>query len=371
MNSIHRMTVLLGAALMSAGTVPAFAQGAQFQSPREIAAYLSERLPPFLKDDATRKRMVGDMLKVQLAPPLRSTFDPAKAIKLLLGDGSVLLSTDCRRTGTPVGERDAGDCTASIGDEAGAGAFSRLSYSKNLGFGNIKLIRRPAVPTQLPDPEKLPSPRISDATAYEEARKLLEELGLPQSELPDVPAGAKGGLPVRNLNVQGGGQQAYAPITLQKVVFLQRGFPLQTPIPAGPPGTLTHVPGPGRAVVMFGAEGLAGLAVHEWHELRLDPTITEGDTKTSQALVDEIAEDLFNEGVRSAVDVKFRPLIASEQRNQIGLLLPAVEVVVVPVPRDLDERSQNALAQRTTGGLIREYSLVERKEVTSTGRPGG
>jgi hypothetical protein len=371
MKPMHRITLLLCAALVLTGAGPAFAQRSEFQSPREIAAYLSERLPPFLKDDATRKRLVGEMLKVDLAPPLRSTFDPARAIKLLLGDGSVLLSTDCRRTGTPVGERDPGDCTASVGDETGAGAFSRLSYSKNLGFGNIKLVKRSAVPTQLPDPARLPSPAISDARAYEEARKLLAELGLPQSELPEVPAGAKGGLPVRNLNVRGGGQSVYAPITLQKVVFLRRGFPLLTPIPAGQEGTLTHVPGPGRAMVMFGADGLAGLSVQEWHELRLDPTITEGDTKTSQALVEEIAEDLFNEGVRSAVDVKFLPLIASEQRNQIGLLLPAVQVAVVPVPRDLDERSQNALARQATGGLVREYSLVERKEVTSTGRPGG
>lgn len=128
------------AAILAAGVAPAFAQSQEFQSPREVLNFLNERMPAFLKDDALRRQLVGDMLKVPLAPPLRTTFDPNKAIRGLLGDGTVLLSTDCRRTGTPVGERDPGDCTASIGDENGTGAFTRFSYSKSLGFGDRKSV---------------------------------------------------------------------------------------------------------------------------------------------------------------------------------------------------------------------------------------
>ena len=224
MKTIKHILPLLGAGLVLAGAGAPLAQGAEFQSPREIAAFLGERMPPFLKDEALRRRLVGDMLNVK---PTRLAFDANAAIKLLTGDGSVLLSTDCRRPGTPVGERDPGDCTASIGDETGPGEFSRLSYSKSIGFGNIKFIKRPAVPTQLPDPEKLPSPKLGDREAYDAARKLLVDLGLPLSELPDVPAGVPGGLPVRNLNVQGGGEKPLAPITIRKVVFQQRGFLLR------------------------------------------------------------------------------------------------------------------------------------------------
>jgi hypothetical protein len=371
MTTIKHILPLIGAGLALAGAGAPLAQGAEFKSAREIANFLGERMPPFLKDDALRKQLVGDMLSVK---PTRLAFDPNTAIKLLMGDGSVLPSTDCRRTGTPVGERDPGDCTASIGDEAGAGAFSRLSYSKSIGFGNIKFVKRPAVPTELPDPEKLPSPKLSDAEAYDAARKLLAELGLPRSELPDVPGNATGGLPVRNLIVQGGGEKPSAPIIVQKVVFQQRGFELGNKYSGGQGlPDLTHAPAPGKAMVMFDASGIAGVAVQGWADLRLEPGMTAEDSKSGEALMDEISEDLFNEGVRSAEDMKVGILIGMDQRNQIGLLLPAVQVAVVPggVLRNPSAAEQERLAGRTTGGLIKEYALVNRKQDSSAGRPRG
>lgn len=370
MKSLQHTLHWLGAGLVlvAAGSVHAQTQGGEFASSRELRAFLSERMPAFLKDD--NKALVAQLLKVPLAPPLRSTFDPNKAIKQLLGDGSVITSTDCKRTGTPVAERDPGDCTAAIGDEGGAGAFSRLSYSKSLGFGNIKFIKRPPVPTQLPDPAKLPSPKLSDGEAYDGARKFLADIfGLPDSEIPKPPGSAKG-LPVRNLNVQGGGEAKSLPITIQKTVFLQRGFPLANPIPIGN-FVLTHVPGPGKATVSFDADGIAGASVQGWHELRLDPAMDEGDAKSGGALLDEIADDLFADGVRSAADIKFGILISSEQRNQIALLLPAVQVQVLQAPKTLDEKGQEALAFKATGGVVKEYALVQRKPESAAGRPEG
>lgn len=364
-----------GLVLAAAGPVRAV----DFQSPREIAAFMKERMPAYLQDDATRKRLVGEMLKVPIATPLTQTFDPDRAIKALFGDGSVIPSPDCRRTGTPVGERDPGDCTASIGDENGRGAFSKLSYSKSRGFGNIEFLKRSPVPTQPPATTDLPSPKLSDGQYFDDALKFLgsviglpagRKYGSPQdiSEIPLPPAGAR--LPVRNLNVQGGGDEKTNPITIQKVVFVKRGFPLATPIPIGN-FQLTHLPGPGAAMVMFDANGISGLSVHDWQDLRIDPTMSPEDTKSSDALMEEIAEDLFNDGVRSASDLKFQALISSEQRNQIGLLLPAVQVAVIPslALKDPTEDEQAKLAGQTTGGLIKEYALVNRQEASNAGRP--
>jgi hypothetical protein len=372
MKRFHTAVPVILAGLILAAANPAFAQKREFQSKEDLAGFLRERMPDFLKSDEQLKGLVAQILKTPLAPPLRQTFDPNRALKTLIPDGTSVQSTDCRRTATPTGERDPCDCTATIGDENGPGAFTRFSYSKSIGFGNIKFVKRPPVPSQPPEPEQLPAVKVTDAQALEEALKLLTEtLGLPKSELPLPPAGAKGGLPVRNLNVQGGEDgKLGSPITIQKVVLLQRGFQLATPIPAGQ-GTLTHIPGPGRAMVMYGADGLAGLAVHGWQELRADPDMSEGDTKSGAQLMDEIAEDLFNEGVRSAADIKLGVLVGSDQRNQIGLLLPAVQVSVLPVPATLSEDEQRKLQGQTTAGLIREYSLVNRKEMTPTGRPRG
>ncbi|MEO8037806.1 MAG: hypothetical protein ABI794_03500 [Betaproteobacteria bacterium] len=370
----HTLRALAGGLVLAgAGTAFAQTQPDQFPSPRELRAFLAEHMPKFLSDDATRTRLVAEMLKVPIAPPLSTTFDPNKAIKQLFGDGSVTQSTDCRKVNTPAGERDPGDCTASVGDENGAGAFARLSYSKTRGFGNIKFVKRPPVPTALPDPLKLSPPKLTDAEAYDAARKFLgDTLGLPLAELPTGPAGRR--LPVRNLDVQGGGEQATAPITIQKVVFLQRGFPLSSPIAEGQ-GTLTHVPGPGKAMVMYDADGLAGAAVQGWVDLRLDPTLGPEDTKSSTALLDEISEDLFNEGVRAAADIKFGILISIDQRNQFALLLPAVQVAVMPTGDrpggKIDEKTQNALAGKATAGVIREYALVNLKPESNAFRPEG
>jgi hypothetical protein len=377
MNTIThtRHLTAAGLVLAAAGSV----QAADFQSSREIAAFLKERMPMYLQDDATRRRLVGEMLKVPIATPLTRSFDANRAVKALLGDGSVIPSADCRRTGSPVGERDPGDCTASIGDESGTGAFSRLSYSKSLGFGNIEFVKRAAIPSTPPTTDP-PSPKGTDGQYFEEALKLLGGvLGLPVgpnyggpdsiSEIPLPPNGAR--LPVRNLNVQGSdGQERSKPVTVQKVVILKRGFPLATPIPIGN-FQLTHLPGPGTAMVMFDANGVSGVSVQNWHDLRIDPTMTEEDTKSGDALMEEIAEDLFNDGVRSASDMKFHAIIASEQRNQIGLLLPAVQVAVLPglVLKDPTEDEQAKLALQTTAALLKEYSLVERKPDSNAGRP--
>jgi hypothetical protein len=48
-----------------------------------------------------------------------------------------------------------------------------------------------------------------------------------------------------------------------------------------------------------------------------------------------------------------------------------VQVAVVPslVLKDPTEDEQAKLAGQTTGGLIKEYSLVNRQEASSAGRP--
>lgn len=366
------LCAILACAMLAAGV--AHAQRV-ITTPKDLEAQLREAMPDFLKGD--NQELVGQLLGVQIAPPLSRTFDPNNAIKLLFGDGSVIVSTDCRRTGTPVGERDPGDCVASIGDETGPGAFRKFSWSKNIGMGNLKYLQRNAVPTTPPDPAQLPGTKLTDAAAYEQALKFLGEgFGLPVDlEIPKPPSGAA--LPVRSLNLQGGAEPGLAaaalgPVTIQKVVLLRRGFPLGSPIPL--PGTnfrLTHVPGPGKAMVMLDDSGIVGAAVQGWQDLRRDPTMDKAAAKSGDELLAEMAEDLFNEGVREFVGIRFNVLISTEQRGQIGLLLPAVQVALLPAVRDPTEQEQRALAGRSTGGLIKEFALVNRDPLTGAGRPRG
>jgi hypothetical protein len=153
------------------------------------------------------------------------------------------------------------------------------------------------------------------------------------------------------------------PVIVQKIVSLQRGFPLAKPYVNPVNGmTLTHVPGPGSVMVAVDDSGIVGANVDGWQELRKDPNMSPRDAKPAGALIDEIAEDLFNNGVREFEAIHFQILVDADWRGAFGTLLPAVQIALTPVPNDLDEDQQALLAFRSTAGMIRTYSLVERAD---------
>jgi len=354
----HRSFAAFAAGLALLAAWPTLVQAREIKSLEEMKAAVRASLPAFLNQPS---EVVGQLLNVPLAAPLSKSFDQAKAMGAVFGDGSASVSTDCRRRATAAGEADQGDCLASNGRDAGKGAYIQLSFSKNMGNGNIKFLKRPPVDDSM-TPEKLPTAKLSDAAALDQARGFLGgAFGLALEEVPMPPAGAKGSL-VRSLAIAGpdatGGQ--IRSNVVQKLVTLQRGFPLQKPYVDPITGqVLSHVRGPGMATVAVDDSGVVGAAVSGWQELRRDPRMTANNAKSVNALIDEIAEDLFNNGVRQFELLNFQIQVGADWRGSYGLLLPAVQVALTTFPNDLTEDQQAQLAFKSTANLIREYSLVE------------
>ncbi|MDO8705802.1 MAG: hypothetical protein Q7J84_12740 [Sulfuricaulis sp.] len=349
----------LGVTLALAAVWPALVQARDVKSLEDMKAAVRENLPAFLQEPG---EVVGQLLNVPLAPPLSKTFDQQKAIDAVFGGGAVVISADCRRRATAAGEADQGDCVASNGRDAGKGAYIQLNFSKNMGNGNIKFLRRSLVDDAM-TPEKLPTARLSNADALNKALGFLGgAFGLPLEEIPVPPANAKDSR-VRSLAVAGmdatGG--AIRSSMVQKVVSLQRGFPLEKPYVNPTNGMmLTHVRGPGKAMVTVDDTGVVGAAIAGWQELRKDPRITARNAKSVNALIDEIAEDLFNNGVRQFERMNFEIQVDADWRGTYGLLVPAVQVTLATVPHDLNEDQQALLALKSTAGLIKKYSLVDQ-----------
>lgn len=353
-----RRTLAIVAALAALWSGPAGA--IEVRSLDEMMSQVRQSMPAFLADPAD---VVDQLLKIGLAPPLRERFNPNVAIKAVFGDGSVNIASDCRRRATPAGEPDQGNCMVQSGNMAGRGQYLLLQYSKNMGNGNIKYLKRPPVDDNMTS-DKLPRASMSDTKAMEIAQKFLSDaFGLGMDEVPEPPAGAKTSL-VRNLAMVGTSERGglAQPIVTQKHVFLQRGWKLDKAYD-GPRGmALTHVPGPGMAMVAMDDAGIVGARVVGWQELRKDPKMTADQAKTADELVEEIAEDLFNNGVRGFEQLHFGLRVASDWRGGFGLLLPAVQVSVNAVAVDPSEEEQAKYAGKTTAGLIRSYSLVHQAE---------
>jgi hypothetical protein len=332
----------------------------------QMIGEVMKNMPEFLKGDNVA--LVENMMAVKLADPLSRTFDPNFAIKELFGDDPVFISLDCRRRGTPVGEPDQGDCVASNGQERGRGKYTQLSYSKNMGKGDIKFLKRGPVDDNL-TPEKLPTAKLSDQEAEAKALEFLGKLGLPTQEIP-APTNGNRNI-VRSFAIGGADDEnrvQIEPIIVQKHVLLRRGLPLGQAIPVGNQ-FLTHLPLPGQAMVAVDDTGVVAGLVSDWQELRKpDTAVTEDKAKSGDDLAREIAQDLFNDGIRRIGSMRFNIVLSSEWRGTFGVMLPAVQVGLSPVPPDdpgkpPSEEQQNALALTSTGAILKEYSLVERADV--------
>lgn len=351
---------VLGTGLALAALWPGLVQAREIKSLEEMQALVRDSMPAFLKDTTD---VVGQLLNVPLGPPLSQTFDRAKALQAAFGDGSVSVATDCRRRATPAGEADQGDCMATSGSQTGKGAYVQLSFSKNMGNGNIKFLKRGPVDDAMTS-DKLPKATLADEDALKQAQAFLGgAFGLAMEEVPMPPAGARNSM-VRSLAMAGiDDNRGLARHVVQKQVFLQRGFKLERPYVEGTNGpALTHVLGPGMAMVALDDSGVVGAVVSGWQELRKDPKLTADAAKPVDALIGEIAEDLFNHGMRHLEHLNFQLQVAADWRGAYGLLLPAVQVVATPTPRDPNEDQQALLALQSTAGLVKSYALVEQAE---------
>ncbi|MCW5624129.1 MAG: hypothetical protein KIT73_05350 [Burkholderiales bacterium] len=325
----------------------------------ELARLLTEVLPPVIGGD--NSELVNILLKAKLGVPLSKSFDLARATQGVFGRTVPVFAPDCQRSGTPQGEPDAGDCVASRGDEGGAGAYTRLAFSKNLGVGNIRVLKRPAVQEQTP--EDLKPVKLSDADAVLRARTFLAQtLGLPQEEMPVAPAGAKNPLPVRSLHIAFTADSKLPPVAIQKSVLIRRGFQISGLKDPASGQDVPWIPGPGRAIVNLDDSGVMGAAVMDWQELRFDPNLDPRLAKSRSELIAEIAEDLFNENDGRVVALSTMLVLSSDWRGSYGLLLPAVQVFVAPVRGDLSNEQVRALAGQATAGFVREYALVKRTD---------
>lgn len=150
---------------------PGLAGATEVKTLDEMKAQVRENMPGFLKEPAD---VVNQLLNIKLDRPLRETFNPNTAIKAVFGDGSVNIASDCRRRATPTGEPDQGECVVQSGNLTGRGQYIRLDYSKNMGNGNVKFLKRSPVDDNMTT-DKLPRARMSDAEALENARKYLTE----------------------------------------------------------------------------------------------------------------------------------------------------------------------------------------------------
>jgi len=328
----------------------------------QLKELIDQALPAELITDDNSK-LVAQLLAPKLGIPLSQSFDPARTIKALFGRGGASLSPGCRKLVTPVGDMAEDDCVASKGVEAGAGAYRVLRFSKHMAFGNIRYSNRGA--DQIVDPAKLVPVKMTDREAYERAAAFLKELGLPAEEFPLIPVDAKR-LPVRTIalgwaNANGAAGAAAVPssVAVEKIVVIPRGLFVQAH------DRLQQVAGPGDALVVMDDFGVKEAMVQGWQEVRVHPNARAENAKTRFQLIDEIAEDLASDlpGPVKAINIQLKLMLGATEKG-VGLLLPAVQAAVLPVARDLTEAQQEELAQMqtTTGGLVREYSLVRLLE---------
>ncbi len=356
-------SIAMAAALIA---LPALVQ-AQTADPKEVLhAAIAAKLRPLLGDSAAG--LVERLKGVKPDGAISRSFNPSVVSRAVFGRSAANVAPDCSTTQTLAKEPDQSKCIIQVGTpDSPTGAYSMLSFSKNVGMGDITFLRRRAfdpASTVLPTPVKL-----TDAAAYDGALKFLALLGVPKSEIPVPPLGVKNPLPVRSLLVgseQDPGKDATR-IAVQKVINFQRAFV----VPGGlfkDPATgidLIHVLAPGEATVALDDSGVQLADLQGWSDAQMDSNIDPALAKTTSELVDEITDDLYAEGVRKAGSLSILIALRRAYPNPddpnpplcpvCGVLRPALRVIIAQVGPGIAESSErNFIAP----GVVREYDLV-------------
>lgn len=365
------LAVALAAALPALVALPAQAQSRQDDLQKRVAAALSAAMPNGPGE------VVGKLANLRPDGAISRNFNLGTVSQAVFRRTSPSYAPDCRLTQTAQKEPDEGFCTLDAGarDDPTA-AYVMLAFSKNIGQGNIKYYRRAAF---RPGDETAPAEKLklSDDDAYKQALAFAELVGIPKSEIPQFPQGAK--LPVRTLMAgteAAPGKEARR-FELQKVVVLPRALV----VPGGlgrDPATgrqLNHVLVPGSAMVAVNDAGVQFARVDGWSDAQMDPKLDARLVKSASALVNEITEDLYNEGVRRVGTMSILIGLRKAYPNPddpnpplcpvCGLLRPAVKVIVSQPPAERFAGSEKLVA---APGLVREYDLVAQTEAERPAR---
>ncbi len=346
-------------------------QGAVAQTgnvPQDIRLAVERALLPVTGQDATELvRRIGTVAPEEA---LSRNFVLADVVNNLFVRGNATPAADCRVQTTAAGEPDTGRCTYAQGrlDDPGGGAYTALSFSRNLGQGDVRYVRRAAfVPGGTSNPQPV---RLSDAQAYQLALQYARLLGVPGSEIPMPPNSARVQLPVRTLAVGAGDDQGNTlRVPLQKVVNLQRAFrvPGGLFVDGNTGVRVDHVLAPGSATLVLDDSGLQFARIDGWSDAQIDPQASTARVKSVASLVDEISADLFNEGIRQPGVVSVRVAMRRayphpEDPNPppctvCGVLRPALLVTVAQVG---SEPVATSARDFVAPGVVREYDLLEQ-----------
>ena len=380
------------AALLAAAASATYAQttkegtiGSGKSTLDEIPRMVDDALPPIIGSE--NSFLAKQLLKPPLAPSLSQTFVLKNALSGVFGLASPVFAPECSRTGTPVKDPDQGECNATSGTPDSAGKFSQLSFSKNLGVGNIRFLSRPAFDEKF-DPNNLKSvDNIPDATALTMAQAFLSKnFGLPVDPTTGAPlefplppataaAAANASLFVSSLAVAGASAQgeAFAPVMIQKVVQVPRGLRVNLTDPKTKQVVMPFVPAPGVARVMIdGNTHVVAAILENWQELRIDPSLDPRLCQDSTGLAAEIAQDLQGDGGGRIAHVSAHIVYSSDWRGTFGLLLPAVQVYVAPATGELSPGQFEQIIGENIGtaGIVREYALIGRPKEPAATVPG-
>lgn len=344
---------------------------AQTADPKEtLRAAVAQSLRLMLGDGSGP--VVERLMTVKPEGGLSRNFDVGKVSSALFGRQAASFAPDCRSTTTSAKEADEGLCVVEGGSrESETGAYTLLAYSKNIGAGNLMFARRAAFS---PGSDALPpSAKLSDAQAYDQALKFMAMLGVPASEIPKAPAGVKNPLPVRSLEAGVSDEKGstVARVTLHKTVQLPRAYLVPGGLLKDPQTglVLNHVIGPGSATLNVTDTGVQFARLDGWADAPMDPKLDPRQAKSLSELVNEIADDLYGEGVRkvgtlSVVIALRRAYPNPDDPNPplcpvCGVLRPALQVMVSQPGTGRVETSEAAFM---APGLVREYDLVNQLE---------
>ena len=331
----------------------------------ELAKLVDAALPEVItQDNIGLVSAFADALQRQLeaTTPLSKGFDPAAASVKIFGDATPKRSPDCTKLTTSNGDLARDECSMYVGIERGTGPFKQFKFSKNTGLGNIRFLQRNA--DKAFSLTNIRPIDLADADAYAKAMDFLGGVfGLDSSEIPTAPKDAKNPYPVKTINMGWNKDARTKPrsVSLEKLVQIRRGFQFDYPM-ATRSFPIRGPIGDGKATVVIDNTGIQQALVSDWQDAKLHPGLNPKAAKTRAQLISEIMDDLYtsSQGPYQLVKARFIGKLVQQTNSSTALLLPAVQISVSPVARDLTEEQQAQVI--STAGFTEEYLLAETGE---------
>ena len=329
--------------------------------PPPTRAALESMIDAALPSVVGTQDLITELRQARFGTPLIQAFDLETAVAAVFGGQSPVFAPSCSQLVTPSGDRDWGDCTASVGQRNGSGAYTELQFSKNMQIGNVKFFKRPA--DIIIDPRTIRPVQMDDPTAYNTTVSFLRTtFGLSNLDIPPPPPGAT--LPVRNI-VLGWAQspQGFNQVPVQKLVVIKRGARLPNGIVIeGRQVRWLRAPGDARAVIDAN-NVVVHAQIRGWQQVghRSGTYVV----KNRARMIDEIADRIQSESQGPIATIN-----AQIELGAVGVddevwnqpVYGVVRLSIAPLPRDLDEPLQGL--QATTGAYEQTFALVDFGEAS-------